>query len=70
MGAWRHLQHHLERVLPEGVTLEYAGRDSRAATATGSLEVHRRQELMLTQLALAKDVDSRVVRRKEIVQLT
>jgi len=66
MGGYRHLTHHLRRVIPEGVTLEYAGRDSRAATATGSLYVHRAEETKLMDLALSKDATSRVVRRKEL----
>jgi len=66
MGAYREMLHHFERIAPDGVTLEYAGRDSRAATATGSIGVHRREEEKLVELALSTDAPTRVVRRKEL----
>ncbi len=66
MGSYRHLKHQFLRALPDGVELEYAGRDSRAATATGALDVHRREEAKLMDLALSKNAASRVVRRKEL----
>ena len=64
MGAWRHLSHYFERSLPANVTLDYAGRDSRAATAGGSPAAHKREEAQLMEFAFHRDSRSRVVRRK------
>ena len=67
MGSWRNLQHHLRACLPDGVQLEYAGRDSRAVPATGSFEVHVREEAELVDAALSDQRPHRVVRRDESV---
>jgi 2-oxoglutarate dehydrogenase E1 component len=64
MGGWRHLRHNLERSLPPGVDLDYAGRDSRAVPATGLNEFHRREEEQLVDLALSTDRVPRLVRRR------
>ena len=64
MGAWRNLRHQLERSVPAGVRLEYAGRDSRAVPATGSHETHVREEAALVDAAFSDlPVVERVVRR-------
>ena len=63
MGAWRHLLHHFQRSLPKKVHLYYAGRDSRAVTASGSHEVHKREEEQLIDIAFRDDPRPRVVRR-------
>ncbi|HUH00339.1 MAG TPA: 2-oxoglutarate dehydrogenase E1 component [Kofleriaceae bacterium] len=65
MGAWRNLVHQFERTLPAGVKLDYAGRDSRAATATGAYDVHIREEAELIDRAFSRDARPRIVRRKE-----
>jgi 2-oxoglutarate dehydrogenase E1 component len=64
MGAWRNLRHSLERSLPDGVELDYAGRDSRAVPATGQHEFHRREEEQLVSLALSTEQVPRLVRRR------
>ncbi|HUS64371.1 MAG TPA: 2-oxoglutarate dehydrogenase E1 component [Kofleriaceae bacterium] len=53
MGAYRNLRHRLEGSLPDGVALEYVGRDSRAVPATGSFEVHQQEENAILDGALA-----------------
>jgi 2-oxoglutarate dehydrogenase E1 component len=63
MGAWRHLQHRFRAVVPRAASLEYCGRDSRAVPATGSYEVHEREERELVELALSDDPARRIVRR-------
>ncbi len=65
MGGWRNLRHLLERLTPDGVALEYAGRDSRAATATGSYEVHQREEKELVDRALTPGGRPLIIRRKQ-----
>jgi 2-oxoglutarate dehydrogenase E1 component len=52
MGAWRNTRHRLERSLPEGVELEYAGRPAAASPATGSHHVHEMEEAALVDAAL------------------
>jgi 2-oxoglutarate dehydrogenase E1 component len=64
MGAWRNLRHSLERSLPDGVDLDYAGRDSRAVPASGQHEFHRREEEQLVDLALSTEQVPRLVRRR------
>ncbi len=51
MGAWRHVRHRLEGCLPQGVALAYAGRHSAAVPATGSHDVHAREEKDLIEAA-------------------
>jgi 2-oxoglutarate dehydrogenase E1 component len=68
MGAWRNLLHRFQQSLPDGVSLDYAGRDSRAAPATGSLEVHRKEEAELVDLALRSDVVGRRLVRRHAAQ--
>ena len=66
MGAWRNLLHQFQRCLPPQVTLDYAGRDSRAVTASGSIEVHRREEALLVEAAFHRDARPRIVRRTSV----
>lgn len=63
MGAWRNLLHRLQASIPAGGSLEYAGRDSRAVPATGSFDVHQREEAELLQAAFDPAPRSRVIRR-------
>jgi 2-oxoglutarate dehydrogenase E1 component len=55
MGAWRALRHRFEKALPRGVGLAYAGRHSAAVPATGSHEVHVREEAALVDAAFAPE---------------
>ena len=55
MGAWRHLLHRFEATCPQGVDLEYVGRDSRAVPATGVGDVHKKEEIALVNAAFADD---------------
>ena len=64
-GAWRHIEYRLVQATPEGATFGFAGRDSRATPATGSLAFHRREEAELVAKALDADARSRVVRRRQ-----
>lgn len=43
MGAWTFIQPLLQQQLPEGQSLHYAGRERTAATATGSVAMHKQQ---------------------------
>lgn len=52
MGAWRNTRHRLERCLPEGVTLAYAGRPAAALPATGSHYIHELEETSLVSMTL------------------
>jgi 2-oxoglutarate dehydrogenase E1 component len=70
MGAWRNLQHRFRAALPENVELDYAGRDSRAVPATGSYEVHVREEKDLVEAALGEDRSRRIVRRDPTPKVT
>jgi 2-oxoglutarate dehydrogenase E1 component len=47
MGGWTFVQDRLPDLLPEGIRLEYAGREASASTATGSMRVHRSEQAML-----------------------
>ena len=51
-GAWYPSQHHLWRVLPAGVMLEYAGRPNSAAPAVGDYHLHLKQIKDLVAAAL------------------
>lgn len=43
MGAWSHIRHELESLLPKTSVLEYAGRAESAASATGSHVLHKKE---------------------------
>jgi len=47
MGAWRHLRHRLEAVVPEGHMLRFVARRSAASPATGFYATHQQQEAAL-----------------------
>ena len=47
MGGWTFVRDRLSDLLPEGIHLEYAGREASASTATGSMRVHRSEQAML-----------------------
>jgi len=47
MGGWTFVRDRLSDLLPEGIRLEYAGREASASTATGSMRVHRSEQAML-----------------------
>jgi 2-oxoglutarate dehydrogenase E1 component len=52
MGAWRHLRHRLEAVLPAGHALGFVARRSAASPATGFYATHQQQEAALLEAAL------------------
>jgi 2-oxoglutarate dehydrogenase E1 component len=51
MGAWRHLRHRLESVLPEGVSLKLVARRAAPTPATGYYHMHVEQEKSLIERA-------------------
>jgi 2-oxoglutarate dehydrogenase E1 component len=53
MGAWRHLRHRLEGVLPEGGTLLAIARGEASTPATGYYHMHIEQEKELIMKAFA-----------------
>ena len=55
MGAWEFARLQLERVLPEGVTLEYVGRARRASTSEGYPQAHQAEQERLLRAALNPD---------------
>jgi len=44
MGAWSFVQERLHPLLPEGVTLRYAGRPERASPAEGYPAAHAAEQ--------------------------
>ncbi len=63
MGAWRNLVHRFQASTPRDADLEYVGRDSRAVPATGSLNVHQREERELIEAAFRDAESPSIVRR-------
>jgi multifunctional 2-oxoglutarate metabolism enzyme len=55
MGAWEFARLQLERVLPEGVPLGYAGRARRASTSEGYPQAHQAEQERLLRAALTPD---------------
>jgi 2-oxoglutarate dehydrogenase E1 component len=55
MGAWEFARYQLERVLPEGVALEYVGRARRASTSEGYPQAHQAEQERLLKAALNPD---------------
>ena len=51
-GAWYCSQHHFRSVLPDGATLNYAGREASASTAVGYMSLHLKQQKALVNEAL------------------
>jgi 2-oxoglutarate dehydrogenase E1 component len=54
MGAWQFMALHLPRVVGEGRTLRYVGRDEAASPAVGSYKMHQREQSELVDRALRK----------------
>jgi 2-oxoglutarate dehydrogenase E1 component len=52
MGAWTFVRDRLGELMPEGVALEFSGREPSASTATGSMRVHRTEQASLIESAL------------------
>ena len=52
MGAWRHIRHELEEILPPGHRLSFVARRSAASPATGFYATHQQQEEALVEEAL------------------
>ncbi len=46
-GSWHHIRHRIERNLPAGTALAYAGRTASASTAVGHFSDHVRQQEQL-----------------------
>jgi 2-oxoglutarate dehydrogenase E1 component len=54
MGAWRHLRHRLEGVLPQGAALSLVARKASPTPATGFYAMHVEEEKQLLDRALAE----------------
>tara|TARA_R110001583_G_scaffold28634_5_gene101295 strand:- start:742 stop:3558 length:2817 start_codon:yes stop_codon:yes gene_type:complete len=54
-GAWYCSQHHFRGVMPQGATLQYAGRAASASTAVGYMSLHIKQQKALVNEALGFD---------------
>jgi len=54
-GAWYCSQHHFRSVIPQGATLQYAGRAASASTAVGYMSLHVKQQKALVNEALGFD---------------
>jgi 2-oxoglutarate dehydrogenase E1 component len=63
MGAYRNLVHRFQASTPPSADLEYVGRDSRAVPATGSINVHQREERELIEAAFREPESPTIVRR-------
>jgi 2-oxoglutarate dehydrogenase E1 component len=59
MGAWRHLRHRLEQVLPREHQLSFVARRSAASPATGFYATHQQQEAALIEHALGAEPRAR-----------
>ena len=55
MGAWEFVRHHLEDLLPEGVSLNYVGRARRATPSEGYPQAHQAEQERLLSAALSPD---------------
>jgi 2-oxoglutarate dehydrogenase E1 component len=55
MGAWRHIRHELEEILPPGHRLSFVARRSAASPATGFYVTHQQQEEALVEEALGTE---------------
>jgi 2-oxoglutarate dehydrogenase E1 component len=58
MGAWEFVRLHLERLLPEGVSLNYVGRARRASPSEGYPQAHQAEQERLLSAALNTDQES------------
>jgi 2-oxoglutarate dehydrogenase E1 component len=54
-GAWYSSQHNFRSVVPNGATLQYAGRAASASTAVGYMSMHVKQQKALVNEALGFD---------------
>jgi 2-oxoglutarate dehydrogenase E1 component len=54
MGAWRHIRHRLEGIMPNGTTLSLAARKAAPTSATGFYSMHLEQEKELLDRALCE----------------
>jgi 2-oxoglutarate dehydrogenase E1 component len=54
MGAWRHLRHRIEGILPSGATLSLAARKAAPTPATGYHALHAEQEREMVDRALCE----------------
>ncbi len=54
MGAWRHVRHRVEGILPEGAGLSFAARKASASPATGYYAKHVEEEKALLEKALCE----------------
>src|SRR6187200_2707995 len=52
MGAWKVMSRRLPALLPEGVTLEYVGRPTRASPGEGYSAAHNREQERIVLTAL------------------
>jgi 2-oxoglutarate dehydrogenase E1 component len=55
MGAWSFVEPRLRELIPEGATLEYAGRPERASPAEGYASAHQSEQHRLVAAALGKN---------------
>mgnify|MGYP001114648782 CR=1 FL=1 len=55
-GAWYQIRHQLQRPLPEGEEVFYAGRAGAAAPAPGIFQLHVQQQQALVEAALSAEV--------------
>ncbi len=53
MGAWRHVQPYLQRLLPANVALRYVGRPESASPAEGHAPDHNREQSRILEEALS-----------------
>lgn len=51
MGAWRHVRHRIEGILPDGGTLHAVARKAASAPATGYYALHVEEERELIERA-------------------
>jgi 2-oxoglutarate dehydrogenase E1 component len=58
MGAWEFVRLQLERLLPEGVRLEYVGRARRASPSEGYPQAHQAEQERLLAAALNPDQET------------
>src|SRR5262249_44334189 len=54
MGGWTFIEPRLGRLVPEGGTLAYIGRDAAASPATGSYKLHQAEEAEFVGRAFAR----------------
>ena len=55
MGAWRHLRHRLEAIVPDRQRFGFVARRAAASPATGIYAAHQQQEATLIEQALGAE---------------